>query len=155
MCFRSDTRDEAARNAAAAAARPPGRAPKLAVCLPPWHAVGQPYTVLQQAYGGLWNVPASIHGCAVCGLRPSTTTCAATDAGAAGGEELVRDATHPDGVAGDVAGQAAAPGKGTTEAGAAATGACVASGVLGLEQCMHELHSMCDVAPTAALVLVL
>lgn len=43
------------RGAQAAARRPPGRAPKLPVALPPWHAVGRPAALLRQAYGGLWG----------------------------------------------------------------------------------------------------
>ena len=52
---RTEAQQEADRNAVAAMQRPPGRAPALPVCLPPWHTTGQPASVLRDAYGGFWG----------------------------------------------------------------------------------------------------
>lgn len=46
---------EAEKSALTAMQRPPGRAPALPVCLPPWHTTGQPASVLRDAYGGFWG----------------------------------------------------------------------------------------------------
>lgn len=61
MWCRQYTRAAALRTAASAVSRPLGRAPKLSVCFPPWNAVGQHHSILQQAYGGFWNVPTCSH----------------------------------------------------------------------------------------------
>jgi hypothetical protein len=53
---RIEARRQAEINFQEAAKRPPGRAPRLSVCLPPWHLIGHPSTCLTQAYGGFWGI---------------------------------------------------------------------------------------------------
>lgn len=44
------------RNCSLAAARPPGKAPKLSISALPWGLLGSPGSSLRRAYAGLWGV---------------------------------------------------------------------------------------------------
>lgn len=163
MCCRYHARAQALRNAALAASRPMGRAPKLPVCLPPWHTVGQPLSMLQQAYGGCWRVAASFDK-----FKNSAQSTTATSGvqgtkdvtGKGQDEPLVTDSWHA-----SAHGTHTVPFTGQLQAPAAADeameqeGKCselaVAPGVLSLEHCVDDVRRKCAAAPSDAAALAL
>jgi hypothetical protein len=63
LACRKMARLKASKNALHAAQRPPGRAPALDICLPPWRTVGWPADVLKDAYGGFWGTTNALPSC--------------------------------------------------------------------------------------------
>lgn len=133
-----------------------GRAPKLPVCLPPWAAVGKRLSALQQAYGGFWTFvepskkAASEHEACI-GAHGVSKSVRSLDAHCQSSEVPLKERTV--GIKGT---------KELLDGGHEVEGATkvknpsmMDSDGVGLEQCMLEIQSQCDVPPSAASVLAL